>query len=263
MTARRAVIGLSLLCALVLCAIAAPSAMATKGTTAFTCEKTLTGAEFEDAHCDKGIAGTSGFKHTALVAGTPTSIVVSNQQTKNLTTESTPAKLTTTIGSIAVEIVCLGVTGTGTLENQAGPPMKAEGTLKGEYTGCTVTKPAGKCKVKEPIKFEGKAVTKVIKDTPPEEMGLEVGQIGTNPLYEVVIENISLCPIVGTYQATGSYIGTAAGEPTGKGATFTTLPNEAMSPVHLKGAPAFLSQTLTFKMSGAGGEALTVTTTAS
>jgi hypothetical protein len=59
MYGRRAVVGLSLLCALVFCAFAAPSAQALKGTTITTCKQVGSGATFQDEHCTKQTMGAA------------------------------------------------------------------------------------------------------------------------------------------------------------------------------------------------------------
>jgi hypothetical protein len=68
MSGRKAIVGLSLLCALVFCAFGAATASAAGGSTAFTCVKGAASADFEDEHCDKGKVG-GGFGHVEIAPG--------------------------------------------------------------------------------------------------------------------------------------------------------------------------------------------------
>src|ERR1700704_6916600 len=114
-TTRRTAVGLALICALFLCALAAQSASAAEGknTTAFTCVEGGT-KDFSDAHCDSSVAaGTGKFGHVAIAVGTPTAISVTNAKTKNNTTESTPIIQKGTIAGIASEIECKTLSGEG------------------------------------------------------------------------------------------------------------------------------------------------------
>ena len=59
MTGRRAIAGLCMLSALLISAVAAQSAMAITGTTAFTCKEVTAGTgHFKGAHCKPSDAGT-------------------------------------------------------------------------------------------------------------------------------------------------------------------------------------------------------------
>jgi hypothetical protein len=262
MIGRRTIAVLSLLCALALCATAASSAVAAKGTTAFLCEQVGTGAEFKDAHCKESQAGGSGFKHTAIAPGSAIAIEITNEKTKNSTIEATPAKMLVSTSSFIVEIECTGVSGSGTLENQATSPMQTEGKVTGKYTGCTVPKPAGKCKVQGgEIAFEAKASTQIISET-PEEMAIKVEPAVGMSFGTVTLENqgANVCPFAGSGPLTGSYSGTQNGEPNGKGATLTVLPESSMSPLKYRGASVLLSQVITVRKT-IGGSAIDFTTT--
>jgi hypothetical protein len=152
MTARRAIIGLCMISALIGSALAASgaSALEPKGTTAFTCAPGGPGPGFSKEHCKPEDAVSTGanFKHVAIAQGTTTEITGSNSLTG---TETEVVKLKETIGGITTEISATGVHVEGTFENlldqETGEHYAhAEGTLT--LTGVQLTKPAGKgCKV--------------------------------------------------------------------------------------------------------------------
>jgi hypothetical protein len=152
MFARKAVVGLALLCALLFSAVAAQSASAIKGTTAFTCAPQKEKAPFKDAHCKEAVVSSPGFKHDAIAQDLTTFFHATNNKTKNNTTEHTPAILKGKIAGIAVTISCTKVFAHGTLTNklEVEPPNEKEhyvhGHLTVHYTECKVTGPAG-CKI--------------------------------------------------------------------------------------------------------------------
>lgn len=144
MNRRQAIVGLGMLCALAFSAFAAQSASAA-GTTAYTCKQTGTG--FTDAHCKT--AGSGSFGHVAIGPTTSTEVSGSNETTGGATE---PLTLRTTITGIELELKATGVIIGGWMENrEIGGEMVVEGeggALSPEFTGVTVTKPAGKgCKV--------------------------------------------------------------------------------------------------------------------
>lgn len=114
--------------------------------------KTEKEAQFEDAHCTKGGVG-AGYKHQAIAAGEKTSIVISNKNTKNNTTEATPAVMKIKFGTMDAEIICASVFGEGTLTNNAGPPMNVSGTASISFSECALVAPAGTfpgCQLEKP-----------------------------------------------------------------------------------------------------------------
>lgn len=138
MTGRRTIVGLCMLCALLVSAIAAQGASAA-GTTGYTCKNMGAGPGFSDAHCTTA-SGGGPFQHVAIA--------------NNTTTELTGGaagntRLKATIGGIATELVAPTLSGSGWMENkEEGGEMYAfgEGTIT--YTNVTVASPAGKgCKV--------------------------------------------------------------------------------------------------------------------
>ena len=86
MIGRKAVIGLSLLSALLFSAFAVQSASAlvvkvSKNTTAFTCVKTEPNkGDLKDAHCDEKVDPNKGeYKHDAIALNTTTTVAATNQ----------------------------------------------------------------------------------------------------------------------------------------------------------------------------------------
>lgn len=216
MSGRRTIAGLLLLCALALCAFAAPSASAA-GTTAFTCAPAEKGAGFEDTHCDKAVESGAKYKHEAISPGKSTEITLTNQKTKNATTEHTPSTLHGLLLGIKTNVTCTKVHGTGTLTNEeVKGVMRTAGTATIEHTECTVTEPSG-CTVKEPIVYS----TKFESYEKGEEMGLlftpkegkAFGAITYNS------KEGQKCGIKGTFGIEGSFEGTPGSSPTGKGTT--------------------------------------------
>lgn len=163
MIGRRATVGLSLLCALMFCALAAQSATAQKvgiekvvkavNTTAFTCVKGG-GEDFADAHCDEKVGGKFG--HAKIDPGSKTDIEVSNAETANKTTEAASATLKGVLAGVTVEVTCKTASPgkeTSYIENvnhEAAKQHTVKGTISVAFSGCEVKKPA-KCVVKEPI----------------------------------------------------------------------------------------------------------------
>jgi hypothetical protein len=128
MIGRRAVIGLSLCCALGFSAIAATGAMAeTKTTTAFTCVPAEGGEGFSKEHCAGADAVKTGakFKHEAIAVGKGTAFHATNEKTSSETTASTNAVITATVGGLKAVITAKKVTATGELENFEDPTTKA------------------------------------------------------------------------------------------------------------------------------------------
>ncbi len=286
MNGRRAVIGLSLLCALLFSAFAAQSASATVGTTAFTCVEGGGEKDFADAHCDEPKAG-GGFGHVAIGEST-TSIELTNAKTANKTTEAKHAIFKSTSGGIALEITCATVQGTGSMKNIAKGPdggMAVEGGESGTITlsNCKMPKPvnAGKeelCKVKEPITATGSSITRVLQGPEKNTMGVEfkptVKEEKAQPFTELSFENVpgkacflsgKVVPVTGTMMATG-----ARGPDTKVNSSgATVLLTTAMTKETLKfgAAAAELEGTVTVSMTNADGKTtenpVTLTTTAS
>jgi hypothetical protein len=144
MIGRRAVIGLSLLCALAFSAIAATGAMAeTKTTTAFTCVPAEGGEGFSREHCSAADAVSVGakFKHAEITANSWTPIHASNEKTAEETKKSTEPILHAIIGGLKATITCKTMTTTGELENFfEGGVMDVKGrNVVIKFEGCVLS----------------------------------------------------------------------------------------------------------------------------
>jgi hypothetical protein len=255
MIQRRAVLGLSLLSALVFCAFAAQSASAVpaKNTTAFTCVQNGGLKDFEDPHCDQKVGAELGvFGHAPIPVNQTTEITVSNAKTKAATTESTPTVLKFVVGGKPVEIQCNNVHGVGTIHNIEGESSgehKVTGTLTIRAFECKVLKPM-KCAVKEIIyktEFEGveglgpEANTHGIEFRPHVEEGAT--------LMSITIEGAE-CPVKGVVPVEGTMIATGGPNPKEKHSGATTVFTNEMTKETLKvaGKPAEHSGALTLRM---------------
>jgi hypothetical protein len=99
MTARRAVIGLCAICALLVSAFAAQGASAaTKGTTAFTCVKNA--GTLRGEHCLTTGEASPTFGHVAIAENTTTELEGSNEKTATETTAARPTILKGTIAGV-------------------------------------------------------------------------------------------------------------------------------------------------------------------
>ena len=211
MTGRRSVVGIVVLCALALCAFGAANASA--GGREYMCEENkLAGAEqFSDAHCTVEASGNGGFKHVEIPNGETQAYVVANANTAKGTTAPTPAVLGTTVMGVAVEVECTKVAGEGSLTNSE---KGASGTGTINYSGCAVTKPAGKgCVV-----TEGGFKTTLLAVT-TEGLAANEVQLGPKSGTEFTTIPISGCSTSGLnqkYVVTGKFVATA------HGATLTT-----------------------------------------
>jgi triacylglycerol lipase len=257
MTGRRTVVGLSLLCALLLSAIAAPSASATNGTTAFTCSSGAGIKDFSDAHCDKAVSEGS-FGHIEVEPGLGVEIEITNAKTKGETKESTPAIFKGTIAGVAGEITCTTVSGSGKATNkEVSEVMQNEGTgLVIKYTGCTMNKPAG-CKVKEPIEETASSITVENLGASKTEMGVEYkpkektfGQI-TLEGAECLLKGKTFS-LEGTMIATGSRGDTEATTSSGGTFVFTNAMTKETLKVAGNAAEFSATYTISRKQEGEG-----------
>lgn len=151
MTARRVTIGLSLLSALVLCAFAAPAAMAINGTAAFKCIHTIpSGEEFSDEHCKSPQTGQSGFTEMGLT--TETKITTTNSSTEGKVVNP---KLKGTIAGVGFELEAssfMSCENKTSVENKfnGGGQREATGIFCAEFSGVVVNKPA-KCEIEKGV----------------------------------------------------------------------------------------------------------------
>jgi len=213
MIGRRAAIGLSLLCALALCAFAAPSASALQGTTAFTCKPEVEPGEktkgFLDEHCTKTAEGAKvKFIHAAIAEEVFTKLSVTNNET---TTKNVTSKFKAKVEKKLFEAEATAFTGcaegSSVTNKLVGGKMKTDGTACGEFTGVKVTQPE-KCSVpKNAIALEGSIWTGVALENPitkKDVMWLEFVPEAGLPLAEFEITGAE-CPLKGKkVQVTGS-----------------------------------------------------------
>lgn len=220
MIGRRAIVGLSLLCAFLFCAFAASSASAV-GTTAVTCVE-KEGGDFKDAHCGEQVkAGEGKFAHTEISPGSTTEISLTNEKTLNSTKEAQPLFFSGTLSGAKVEFTCTTVSGTGTLANEEPEKgiMRTTGNAVIEASKCTVAKPA-KCTVKEPFVWDAHFKTY----ESGAEMGIELTPKNEKQFGFWEMQG-SECSLKGTKIAIeGSFKGTVGGTTEGKGATWGFTP---------------------------------------
>jgi len=207
----RATVGLSLLCALLFCALAAQGALgANKGTTAFTCSSTATVKDFADAHCDKAVnPGEGKFGHVKIEKDVSTELEITNLETKSETKERFPAKFAV---KGLFKVNCNTVTGTATAFNfeNLGAHFNLGGKIQVDYTACEVTEPE-LCKVKEPIEVKGAgSITSTGESVNEDEMGVTIHPAEEKPFAEVTFEGEG-CKLKGKkFKIEGIAVGTGA-----------------------------------------------------
>jgi predicted RNA-binding Zn-ribbon protein involved in translation (DUF1610 family) len=149
MNGRRAIVGLCMLCALALSAIATQGAAATtKGTTAFTCKEGGSGLQWTDAHCRT--RGLGPFGHVAIPENTTTKLKGSNAKTNSDTSGPTSWILKQTVAGVPLESEATTIDSEGSVTNKKDPSGEhyVEGSFSLIFTAVTVKAPAGKgCKV--------------------------------------------------------------------------------------------------------------------
>lgn len=244
MIGRAAVLGMTTLCAMAFSAIVAQGATA-HGTTAFRCTEESAEVGFADAHCENAATGSEvKFAHDELNPGTSFPFKQSNEKTAEETKAAAPTTFRWTALGILTEVVCAGVSGSGTIVNTTtGEAMQATGSSTTSYASCVVAKPVGNCKVKEPI-----IQTAVFATYEAEgEMGVELTPKEKGTFASILIEG---CALEGTFKLKGSEQGTPAGSPEGAGATLKFT--EGMGALSIGGQPVTLESTVTQEISGFG-----------
>ena len=251
--ARRTAVGISLICALVFCALAAQGASAAEGknTTAFECVKGGGEKDFSDAHCDNNVGPQKGeYGHVVLPLNTKASITISNEKTKNETKEAASTVLKGTIAGIKSEIICKTVTGSGSLTNEepSSKVHRVKGTVEANFTSCTAPKPALGCKVKEPITVSSNVEGVEGLGAEKNQMGLEFKPTGAH-FASVTLEG---CLIAGTFNTDGTAVATGTPANTAKQSGATSIFTAAMTKETLKlaGNPAEVESTTTVTKTG-------------
>jgi hypothetical protein len=265
MTGRRALVGLSLLCALVFSAFAASSASAaTSGLTAVTC-KAGAAKDFSRAHCAKADAVTPGtgiYGHFKIAEKVETVFTGTNEGTEEETKKAKSAILHGISGGVELEITCANVFSGGTLENLlVGEEHRI--TIKNlvitygtPVAPCVVKRPVGKgCLVKGGIittnKLHGTSVGAGdgLKFTAEPAGGGE----GGNPFFTLTLEGCTVSGLNKAYEFTGSIPAKF------DGATLVVnLPRNAESTLEFGGQKGGLTTTETFRMKE--GEPIATTT---
>jgi hypothetical protein len=284
MKRRKAIVGLSVLCALCLSAFTASGASAA-GTTAGECTSSATTKDFEDAHCDRSkTPGTFG--HVLFPNNTVTSVTAVN----DLTGTSSPFLLAGKIAGVVIHVQCNTVSGTGTVTNKlnaSGGMIIEFGQSTTNFTNCSVTTPeaAVPCTVvvaqtvaneTDPMNLAKGATTTDVTGEPlaspveetatGTEMGLKFSPPTGKPFTELEFSGAS-CPaaFVGKFSVSGSAIATggrgSAASVTSSGATGIFTKASTIKFLKFAGNPATLEGTLTFRKTG--GNPLIITTTAS
>lgn len=260
MIGRRATVGLSLLCALMVCAFAAQSASAAKGlnTTAFTCVKGGT-EQFEDAHCDKTGPNQEGpYGHVAIEKDVTTDVTADNSTTGGATE---PAILKGKAFGAALQITCTKVHGEGKLHNveseKDGKKVHTvTGSLTTNFSSCSVQKPS-KCTVKEPIVVE--AVGEGVEELGAEknEMGVEFKPASGTTFVEITLEG-SECALKGKpFKVQGTAIatgGTATQKEKWGGATAVFTNAMTKETLEIGGVAAEFETKTTVRMAPEGGK---------
>lgn len=252
----RGVVGFSLLLALLCSAFVAQSASAAaaKNTTAVTCVPGGGTKDFSDAHCDNKVAaGTGEFGHVAIEPGKTTTVVITNEKTKNGTTETTPTTFKGTAFGAKLEGSCQTVAGEGTFKNEEPEPGVHTGSGTGtiKATNCKVDKPA-KCTVKEPLEIPGLG-------SPVEELGAGKNEMGAElkPAKGEIFSSVTLenkgeekCALAGKpLEVKGTAIATSALAPTEIHSGATAVLTNAMTKetLSLGGNPVEVSGTTTIR----------------
>jgi hypothetical protein len=271
MTGRRAAVGLSLLSALVFCVVAASSASAA-GTTAFTCVLTGGNLDFSDAHCDNKVAnGTGKYGHVGVDEKLGTSVITTNEKTKEETASPTPIFLLGIVDSFGVTIECTKLSGSAVYTNitDGSKVMQNEGTkINIKISGCTTKKPEKNCVVKEPIEVNATSMTVENLGSKKDEMGIEFKPSGEH-FAVLEFEKGAECKVSGdnafldgTAIATGKRGSASTVTSTGVTMIFTAAMTK--DTLKLGGSAAELDSTITMRREAVGGveqNPLTLTTT--
>jgi hypothetical protein len=251
MTGRKAIIGLSLICAFAAFGAANASAL---GTTQFTC-KPGSGAGFKEEHCKEAVPSGAPFVHEAIAENVDTAILGTNLNTDG------SRKSVTLVSSFAgseIEITCEIAKTTGTARNiVVGGVMQVHGTgIVIHYEKCKVLKPIkGECVIPGEA-FTTEKITSTTFENGGEE-GVEFKPEGATPLAKIKFEKCKSVPLNQTYPLEGTYKALASGT------TQEVTPATSEKTLTFGGEVAKLTQTLTKKMEEAGateGNGVSLTT---
>ncbi|MGB7686548.1 MAG: hypothetical protein WBL45_12300 [Solirubrobacterales bacterium] len=284
MIRRRAVVGLSLLSALLFSAFVVQSASAierttSNNTTAVTCvpDAGKTG-DFKDAHCLETATGDGAFKHEVIALNTTTEAAATNAGATESTKKSEPAVLKASIGLAKVTIECTvakNITKNSTVHNVE--PVSKQHTFTGvgesEFTTCNV-KEMAKCVVAEPIvtKATIHGVEKMVGPNKGESNAMGVEYVGSGPEEtfaeiefknkgaEACAQNGKKYPIKGNVIATSGPTTESGQENKASGVPLVFTPKFNMQTLKLGPNPATFETIITSTMAG-GGSPISLTTT--
>lgn len=219
---RKSMVGICLLCAFVIGAVAAQSAIAIPtGTTVFTCKKKAVkgGVGFSKAHCKKedAVSSEAEYEHVAVAENTTTTVTGTTLNTKG---EETPSFLESVQSGVAEQLesklahILPELNGQKSWVRNMKDPETGEHTVEGEvwvrYTKVAVTKPAGKgCKVKgeevttNRLKFSTKGQEVEVEGKPEMFVKFEPAVEG-QPFAVFEVEGCSVVALNGKYEAIGS-----------------------------------------------------------
>jgi len=229
MTGRGTLIGICVVCALALSGLAAQSAAATTGTTAFTCVKGAASA-FSDSHCR--FPGFGSYGHVEIAESTQTLVSGFGGE----------ARLKGTISGINFEVRSASASTTGFIENRlAGGEHYASGLAVIVLASPTVAAPAGKgCAISEEF-IETKQLSLTTKGQGD---GLKIARPTGEILDEFAVTGCSgskaLEALNGVYSLTGSVVGIPGGATT----DFTHAGTTEQGTLKLRGQKAGLEVSL-------------------
>jgi hypothetical protein len=264
MTARKSILGLSLLAVLAFCAIAAQGASAAwkeaTNTTAITCGPSGGSLDFSDSHCDKQVPeGTGSFGHVEIAKDTSTDIEIAGVGNSRLKAKAAGLKV-----NIACKKALTDPTPTSFIKNTEPEANihKVNGTVAVTFEDC---KEEGElaalgCQPVEPITVA--SVFKGVEEPEKGTMALEFTPDGSENFAELTYKAGCLIG-TGPFPVKGSMKGTPAGvEPNQRwsGATVKFEPGNEMESLKFGGEKAEFEATFTMKMKEGNPIALTTPT---
>jgi hypothetical protein len=249
MTGRRAIVGLCMLCALMVSAIAAQGASAAEET-AVTCKEPVAGdtvvgsGTFAKEHCtaaDKAAGGK--FQHVEIAENTETELSGTNTKTG---TESEATFLHSVQSGVEEELKATEVTGTGTMVNKknAKGEMIAHGEGVITYKGVTVVKPAGKGCTVAGGEVKTNTLTATTEGAAAQTLTFSPGAGAEGVFAKFTIEGCSVGVLNGLYEVKGSVASTKID---GATTTFERTPTTNQTTLKVRGQNAGLAGLLTIK----------------
>jgi len=154
-------VGFCALCALLVSVVAAQSASAISGTTAFTCSKSASVKDRFGEHC-LATGTPKEYGHVAIAHDTTTEVELTTKNTSNNTTTGTIAVFKSTIGGVGVTFTATEVHGSGWMENKldASGEHYVVAHTSSTFTGVTSSLPG--CKVSTDIDPSNMGLSEVV-----------------------------------------------------------------------------------------------------